>query len=215
MANEVWDKPLLNHLPERGYQDNETVASLTSYVDAKYKAIIDQLETFYHQLNPDSADEKYLDYLAYLVGLSDSYYDPQWSSDVKRQMIRLSHKTLWAKKGTLECIKAVLDAHNLKYDIWTDGVNVLPFTLPISLGTPRLRFYIRLENTYNRKGKQWLEAERTLMNFCPAVVKGTVSYKAFILGASVIGDPVFNNPTRLNIAIDGIPLAADGVNLMM
>lgn len=210
MSDRVWDKPLLNHLPDKGYQDNADVVAITSWVDQKYAAKVEQLESFYKQLDPLTADESMLDFLGYLVGLSGSYWNTLWDAKVKRKMIALAHPVLWAKRGTLECIKAALDVHELKYDIWVDGVNVLPFYLPVKLSDPKLRFYIRLDSAYTRNGKEWREAERVLRNYCPVVVKAAVTYKAFILGASVIGDPVFNNPTRVNITDDGLTLTANG-----
>lgn len=214
MPEPVWNKPLLNHLPIKGYQDNPDMRSLTSWVDAKYRDKVKQLEDFYLQLNPDTADDDMLDYLAYLVGLSGYYWDATWSAKVKRRMIALAYPVLWAKRGTLDCIRAALDVHELVYDIWVDGVNILPFYLPVTLSNPKLRFYIRLDSAYTRNGREWREAERVLNNYCPAVIKSAVTYKAFILGASVVGDPVFNNPSRVNITDEGQPITSDGSTIV-
>lgn len=187
-------KPVLSQLPRKGYQDNLAVQSLVAFADIKLTAIADQLQNFYKELDPTTANEKYLDYLAYLVGLSGNYWDSRWTPEIKRKLIAASHTYLWSSKGTLGVLKFVLDVHGISYDIWTDDTLQIPFRIGDNLANGNsFRFFIRLDKKYNRTSPGWIEAVRTAKNFAPAVVQHRICYKGFIIGASNVGDPVFRN----------------------
>lgn len=184
-------RPVFSRLPERGYKDNLAADALTSWVDEKLTAKAEQLQGFYLQLDPNTADEASLDYLAWLCGLSGSYWDTEWSAQVKRSLIAASHNYLWANRGTLDVIKFVLDTHGIDYDIWQDGSSVIPFKMPRAFGANRLRFFVRLPLAYDRTSRQWREVERSLRNFAPAVVQNRVCYQGFKMGFSVVGEAMF------------------------
>lgn len=184
-------RPVFSRLPERGFKDNAIADALTSWVDEKLTAKADQLQSFYLQLDPNTASEEYLDYLAFLVGLSGSYWDTEWSAQVKTSLIAASHSYLWTNRGTLGVIEFVLKTHGITYDIWQDGISILPFTLPKAFGANRLRFFVRLPLRYARTSQEWREVERTLQCYAPAVVQCKVCYQGFRLGFSKLGDALF------------------------
>lgn len=184
-------RPVFSRLPERGYRDNPIADALTSWVDEKLTAKADQLQSFYLQLDPSTASDEYLDYLAFLVGLSGSYWDTEWTPQVKRSLIAASHNYLWANRGTLGVIEFVLKTHGISYDIWQDGSSVLPFKLPKTFGANRLRFFVRLPLRYARTSSEWREAERVLKCYAPAVVQCKVYYQGFRMSFSRLGDAMF------------------------
>lgn len=161
-------------------------------MDAGLSAKADQLQNFYKQLDPSTCDASKLDYLAYLNGLSGSYWDTAWSETTKRTLIKNAHSELWQWRGTKRALSFVLGVHQIKHQVWLDSNSILPFTLPQKLGTYQLRFYIRLPITYVRDGWHWKEAKRTAKNFAPAIVGYQVCHEYFRLGFSKVGEPLFN-----------------------
>lgn len=185
-------QPVLSRLPQDGYQDNEAVQALTGWVDENLTNKAEQLQNLYIDLtDPSTCKPEWLDFLAWCCGLSGSYWDTEWPIQVKRTLIANSHTVLWSKKGTLECIQFVLNAHGLLHSIWTDGDLVLPFPMPGIFGEAQLRFFVRLPVKYNRKAKEFREVERTIRNFSPAIVDAQVCYDVFRLGISRLGEPMF------------------------
>lgn len=184
------NNPLLSSLPSQGYQDNPTVSFITQWYDKKLVEVANTLETFWQNLIPATCPVGYLDYLAYLCGLSGQYWDTGWTVSVKRVLIEKAH-TFWASKGTIGCIKAVLDIHQIPYKIWNRGSLQVPFTLPGIFGVDDLTLYIQLPLAYQRSSPQWKETQRTLYNYGAAVIKSQVVFDAFYVGFSVIGEPIF------------------------
>ena len=185
------NRPIFDSLPEKGYKDNSVALALTHWVDADLSSKAVQLQNFYKELDPDTCQDSMLEYLAYLNGLSGNYWDNAWNTQVKRKLIKNSHSVLWNFRGTTKALKFVLDTHELTYDLWTDGVSNLSFTMPQKLASPKLRFFIRLPVSYARNGKQWREAQRTARNFAPAIVGYRVCHEYFRLSFSQLGEPMF------------------------
>ena len=189
---EIWasKRPIMNSLPQYGYQDNLVTDWLTAWVDSELSKTAEGLQNFYTNLQPDTAPSEYLDFLGWLVGFSDRYWDVSWSDSVKRGMIQNGY---WIVNhiGTLDSIRRVLDVHQIPYDIWLDGNLNLPFKLSGTFGTPSLRYFIRVTLGVGRSSKAWKEVERTIRNFSAAPVRGRVSYQGFKLGYSKLGDPMF------------------------
>ena len=188
-------RPVLNNLPQKGYQDNDVVDWLTLWTDQKLSDTADIMESFWENLIPETCPESYLDYLAFLCGLSGPYWDPKWTIAVKRLMIANAHK-FWSNKGTLQTIKDILDIHSLTYSIWTNGALRVPFAIPAVFGRDDLRMYIRLPLVYQRISPQFKEAQRTARNYAPAVVGTKVCFERFYTGFSYVGDPVFLDTTK-------------------
>ncbi|MFB2876860.1 phage tail protein I [Floridanema aerugineum] len=190
-------RPVFYRLPEKNYQDNEVADALTSWTDSKLVEKKEQLENFYKYLDPDTCPDHLLDYLAFLVGMSGNYWDVKWSAKVKRDFIRYAHVFLWRTKGTLACIKKVLDIHELEYDIWSKARLYLTFKMGVNAKmyeSERLRLVVRVPFKYPRQRENWKEVERSLRNYAPAVVETKVSYPYFNMGTSRIGDLMFEKP---------------------
>lgn len=189
---EVWEskRPVFSSLPAYGYQNNDVTDWVTSWVDQELSKVSDTLQNFHENIDPATCPESLLDYLAWMVGLSNQFWDVTWQPSVKRAMIANAHY-LFNHLGTLDTIRKVLDIHGLPYDIWTDGNLTLPFTLPGTFGKPRLRYFVRVPISVNRNGRGWMEVKRTIRNYSAAVVKGSVSHEAFRLNYSRLGDPLF------------------------
>ena len=185
-------RPIYNRLPLKGYQDNLVADWLTLWVDEKLSGTASTLEAFWQNLIPETCPAVYLDYLGYLCGLSGQYWDTKWSTAVKRLMVANTHK-FWSDRGTMLTIKSVLDIHRLTYTLWTNGALRLPFTLPNTFGTDDLRLYVRLPLIFQRTSQQFKEAQRTLRNYAPAVVKSAACFERFYLGFSYFSDPLFTN----------------------
>ncbi len=185
-------RPVFFSLPSVGYQDNSAADYLTTWVDEKLVHIATLMENLHTKLDPETTDDIWLDYLAFLVGLSGAYWDTKWSSGVKRQMIAQAH-SLWGRRGTLKAIQQVLDTHSLTYSIWTNGSLRLAFGLPTTFGRDDLRLYVRLPLVFQRTSNEFKEAARALRNYSPAIIKSAVVFERFYLGFSVLGDPVFSS----------------------
>jgi phage tail P2-like protein len=182
--------PLISKMPYTGYQDNETAKALCAGVDADYFKVATTLEGMPSQLDPLTANSSYLEYLAYLVGLSDGYWDNAWSEQVKRDSIKNAY-LLANTKGTQAAILLALSIQQVTYSLWLQPPLVLPFTMPGTFQGANLRFFIRLGLRYSRTSREWLEAVRALKNYKPAVVDGRVVYEGFKLGYSKLGEPLF------------------------
>ncbi|MBW4558461.1 MAG: phage tail protein [Trichormus sp. ATA11-4-KO1] len=192
--NNQWHegRPVFNRLPQTGYQDNLAVDWLTLWVDQKLSDKADQLQTLWTKLDPLTTTEDWLDYLAFLCGLSGVYYDTKWAVNIKRQMISQAH-SLWSSRGTLASIRTVLDIHEIPYTIWNSGSLRLPFVLSATFGRDDLRLYVRLPLDYQRTSREFKEAQRTLRNYAPVIVDAEVVFERFYLGFSRIGEPLFSN----------------------
>jgi len=191
-AKEAWaiGRPVYARLPAEGYQNNEVTDWLTIWADENLTATSTLLQQYYKELQVETAADSSLDFLAWLVGLADEYWDTQWHPDVKRGMIAASY-WLFNHIGTLAALRRVLDIQAIPYQLWQDADLRLPFTLPGKFGTPKLRYYVRVPLSVARFSPKWLEAQRSIRNYSAAVVSGKVVYQGFLLGYSTLGEPVF------------------------
>lgn len=189
-----WDKgqPVTLRLPRDGYQNNPDVVSLLSQPDWFLTSKKEQLETLYQQLTGETAPVSWLDYLAWLLGWSDEYWDTRWSESVKRQLIVIAN-SVWERLGRSDVITQILDIHGIEHDLWTEVALQLPFSMPATFSTPKGRLYIRLPIQYLRNGNEFREARRTRDNFVPCTILSGVVYDRFYLGISQLGDPMFSS----------------------
>lgn len=197
--------PISGMLPEKAYRDNPVVNWVTAYSDEVLSLWQDTLSTLHLQLDPSTCPEGYLDYVAYLFGLSYSpYWVTSWSSAVKRAIL-LNQAYLKKYRGTKDCIAKVLAIQGLTYCYWQDEPLLLPFRLPGKFGAGRLRVFILLPKLVSRTGREWREAKRTLQGYCPAMIETKVAYQGFLLGRSKLGEPMFPKGTQfLNVDPAGV-----------
>lgn len=186
-------QPVMGQLPEKGYKDNPVASFLTAYVDETLSNWADLLQNFHKALDPSTADPSYLDYIAYLFGLSgEPYWDVKWSTTVKRAILD-KQAYLRKYKGTLNVIKTVLDIHGITYNLYVDGNLTMPFTFPGLMGTGLMRFFVLMPQNTSRTSTIWYEVVRTLKAYCPAVTQGLTAYRGFTLNLSHFGEPMFSS----------------------
>jgi hypothetical protein len=182
--------PLLDILPYEGYQNNPTVQWITEGAGTDLETATSKATTFYQTLILDNTTSKTLDYLAPLVGLTGGYWSPYWSISVKRNMVKNAHR-LWRTLGTEEAINLALTSMEITgARLWTRRRLTIPFKVKGKFYSQSLKFYLTLPFPNSRSSYIWLEAERVLRNFKPAIADGSVCYNKFILGYSRVGDPI-------------------------
>jgi hypothetical protein len=197
-------KPVSGILPEKGYQDNCVIQWLLEYPDAELTKWQQLLSTFHSALDPATCQEGYLDYVAFLFGLSRSpYWVKDWSTPIKRAILA-NQAYLKKFRGTLDAIKKVLTIQGITYAYYQDAPLLIPFKLPGLFGAGKMRILILMPSLTSRTGREWREARRTLKGYSPAVVESKVAYQGFIFGRSVLGDPIFpSGSTFVNTKPDG------------
>lgn len=186
----VRGSPVMMRLPYKGYRDNEVARALVTPMDYHLTRIKGLLEGFWARLDPEICLEADMEYVGFLLGYSERFWDNTWTVQVKRQFLTRAVE-LWRLRGTLMGIREVLAIHGIQSDVWTDGTLLLPFTMPGTMGTPRARVFVRLPLLYLRHSPQWLEAERSRQNWLPAAIDTKVCYNKFYIGFSVLGEPMF------------------------
>ena len=194
-------KPIEWTWPEQGYDDNPAAIALMAYQLERWNGWAALLEEFYTYTDPDTAPDEALDWLAYLVLLAGAYWDTAWSPEVKRVFIKNAN-WLWERRGTQEAFEFVVSIHNLEADIWLgDRAIRLPFRLPGTFGSDSFALFVRVPPYYLRNKSQWVEIIRSCRNWLPAALQWRVCYSSFILGQSVLGDPIFDveTPTFLEL----------------
>lgn len=184
-------RPIYHRLPYKGYRDNPVADFVTEPMDYNIIAIKNLLQQFYSRINPATCSEADMDYVGFLYGFSGGFWDTNWSETVKRSFIT-NAVLLWRSRGSIASIGSVLAIHNIQHDIFTDGLLLVPFTIPSTLGTPKARVFIRLPLLYLRNSAQWLEAERSRNNWLSATILSKVCYNKFYVGFSVVGEPIFS-----------------------
>lgn len=189
----AWDngRPVFLNLPRDGYQNNPDVEALLTQPDEFLTSTKVLMETFYAKLNPVDCPEGWLDYLAWLNGWSDEYWDTLWKPSVKRLLIALSN-TIWKGLGQKQTLELVLTTHGVINRIWASQSLQLPFVMPGKLDTPKGVLYIRLPLKYLRNSLEFREAERTRKNFVPCVIRSQTTYEYFYVGYSALGEPMFS-----------------------
>lgn len=184
--------PYTEQLPYRGYLDNPELVQVLTWFDEFISGQRDLLQTFYLELHPDTCQDKYLDYLAFLVGFSDSYWNTLWPNEVKRELIRQAHINIWPKRGRVDLLKWLIDLLALPVKIWTSQPIVLRVKLPAKFGSHNYKLYLRVPISYSRGMTDWNEVEKLRQNYLPATTLSRTVYQTFKLGYSKVGEPVFN-----------------------
>ncbi len=189
----VWEqgRPVYLRLPRDGYQNNDDIKALLTQPDEFLTGVKTLLEGLYQQLNPLIAPEGWLDYIAWLNGWSDEYWDALWTPAIKRALIVISNR-VWSGLGQLSTLELILDTHGIEHRIWASTSLQLSFTLPATFHTPKGVVYIRLPLKYVRSSYWFKEAKRSRNNFIPCVLLSDAVYEYFYLGYSNLGEPMFS-----------------------
>lgn len=185
-------RPTFNRLPVIGYQDNPIADALTQFYDEKLVAVGSQIQSFHTLLDPVTCPTKYLDYLAYLVGMVDPYYDTRWSERVKRLMIARAND-LFRMRGTKLGLSLALDIQLIPYTYYNSSNLVLSFTFATTtkFGLDSQIVFVVITNPIvnTRLSEIWVEATRAVTNYTAIAAPVQVAYDHFYLGYSVFGDP--------------------------
>lgn len=198
---EAWSssRPVYQRLPgiNGGYysEDGNNPADwLTQFVDVllvETKAKIDDLP---RQLNPDTCDPEWLDFLAGLCGLTGEYWDTAWPESIQRSLIRSAFPTLWANKGSKQVIEYLLNLFGISHDIWLGSAAYADIALAdiATVGTPQWRYVIRLPLLYLRDSPEFKLAEKLNRLYGPVFCDSRVCFKEAYADFAVCGDPVFS-----------------------
>lgn len=185
-------RPVFNRLPVRGYQDNPIADALTSFYDQKLVDVGTAVEQLHTKLDPTTTDSKYLDWLAFLVGMVEPYYSPQWSDPVKRLAIANANE-IFRNRGTFKGLQLALSIHEFGYDIYSSDDLRLSFIFDNNtrFGLVSQTVYVRLPLSYARNSYAFMEAQKAVKNYTAIATPTRVSYEKFYLGFSVFDDPLF------------------------
>lgn len=193
---EAWEtgRPIYSRLPgiNGGYTDNAPADWLTDFWDGLLVALKGKIDDLPRQLNPDTCDPDWLDFLAPLCGFTGEYWDKAWSEDRKRSLLRNSYTLIWSNKGSEAVLSFLLDTFDINHEIWLGDSFLLGVTeLPGTLGSPEWQYYILLPLQYLRESVEFRLVEKLNRLYGPVFADSTVAYDAFYCGFSVCGDPIF------------------------
>jgi hypothetical protein len=195
MAGWNTGRPIYDRLPaeSEAYQGNPVVEAITRPFDEllmSWRGILLDFDKDF--LNPDTAREDALDWLAQLCGFTDSYWDPGWTPAQKRELIRRSHSFIWPNKGSLILLEYLLGVFGIETEIYLTGQFLVGVTeVGGRLGGELLRYWIRLPVRYRNPGPEWALVERINRLYMPCAAESYVCYSRFYVGLSKVGDPVF------------------------
>jgi Phage tail protein (Tail_P2_I) len=125
---EAWSsgRPVFSRLPgtNGAYTENQVADWLTAYWDellVETKVKIQEIPT--RQLEPITADENWLDFLAPLAGWDSRYWDVSYPLEGKRNLIQNSYSgvSIWENKGTQRVLTFVLSQVGLKNRVVIPG----------------------------------------------------------------------------------------------
>lgn len=187
--------PVTGNLPEV-YRENEVAQWLAHPWDRftyGLKAKIDEI--FLRQLNPETCDREWLDYLAALSGFIGEYWEPSFSDEIKRSLISNGLPFLWVKRGTRTVLEFVLRLFlGDRFDVWTESEFRADITvLDGELGEPEFRYFIRLPLDFLRNGEEFRRAEKINRHYGAFYCDSEVVYDGFYADFSAVGDPVFDD----------------------
>lgn len=209
MTENSWqlNRPIYLRLPEESeaYQGNEIVDAITTPWDNKIVDVKNTLLNFNNDfINPETAREDALDWLAQLCGFTGEYWDTRWSITIKRSLIKDSHTKIWSYKGTVILLQYLLDLFGLDAVVYVENVWFIGITaIDSPIGGRNLYYAIKLfapdaanNQFYMRNSKEWKLIEKLNRLYMPCwcasiPTNGSfIHYEKFIIGVSAVGDPL-------------------------
>ena len=209
MSENSWqlNRPIYLRLPDESgaYQGNEIVDAITTPWDEQIVDIKNTLLNFNGDfINPETARVDTLDWLAQLSGFTGEYWDKNWDTSIKRELIKNSHTKIWTHKGTVILLQYLLDLFGLDAEVYAENVWFIGITaIDSPVGGRNLYYAIKLfvpgeENRqfYTRNSKEWKLIERLnrlyMPCWCGSIPKNGsfIHYEKFIVGVSAVGDPI-------------------------
>lgn len=197
-------RPIYHRLPiaEGKYQvheddtELEPVADwLTAPLDANLIAVKLLLQNFYADyLDPITALEENLDWLAQVVGFTGEYWETSWTETQKRTLIKDSLSFIWQNKGTRVLLEYLLEVFQINGKIYQLGQFLAGRNRAGSaLGGDNLEYYLLVPITYLRTSNEWRLAVKINRLYSPVFVDSKVCYGAFFCGFSCAGEPCFDS----------------------
>ena len=123
-TSEAWrsGRPIYSRLPgvNGQYQDEVpgTIADwLTAHSDLTLVQTQAKILDLPRQLNPDTCDESFLDFLAILNGFTGPYWDTKWTIAQKRAILTESN-WIWENKGSRIILAYLLAVFAIESTIW-------------------------------------------------------------------------------------------------
>lgn len=196
---EAWrsGRPIYSRLPgvNGQYQDElgGTIAEwLTAHSDLTLVQTKTKILDLPRQLNPNTCDESFLDFLAILNGFTGEYWDTKWTTTQKRSILTEAN-WIWENKGSKMVLEYLFNVFAIESTIWEAagfyaGVTLLPATI----GEPDFRYMVTLPLKYLRNSPEFKLAEKLNNLFGPVVCESRACYVKFYAGFSVAGDPCFD-----------------------
>jgi len=206
MAGWDTDKPIYDRLPgdNEGYRRDQQWDGYEPDLDAAYwltkpwdtflVETKEKIDDFYADyLDPVTAKEEYLDWLAQLAGFTGAYWDAQWPTAIKRQLILNSYSFIWPNKGTYDLFVWLFNLFTLEATVFMIGDVLADIsTLPAQISHGNLRYWIVVRLIYLRTSKEWALLERLNDLFGPVFAESRVLYDQFYADFSIAGDLVFS-----------------------
>lgn len=197
MTQSAWEqgRPIYRRLPvdAEQYQENDVCDWLTQPYDATlvaWKNILLNFEADF--LDPATAREDALDWLAQLCGFTGEYWDPTWPVAAKRELISKSHLFIWPNKGTESLLRYLLAVFGINATIYRVGQFLVDINkVGDQIGGELLRYWILMPLTYLSNSKEWQLAERLNRLYMPCFCDSAVVYDRFYADFSRVGDPIF------------------------
>jgi Phage tail protein (Tail_P2_I) len=118
------NRPVYDRLPgDRGaYQVNDPTNWITKYWDdflVYQKTQVDLLLT--QNLNPETCDEEFLDYLGFISGFTKDTWDRNWPPSAKRKLIKEAYTLIWLNPGSINSISFIISAFDIQNRVIKTG----------------------------------------------------------------------------------------------
>lgn len=197
-------RPIFNRLPS-AYRDDNDGANASNYLTAFWDELAVEIRTkvsgFYDTyLDPASAPEDWLDWIAQLCGYTEEFWSPAWDARIKRQLIADSYKRIWVERGTQAGIDYWFDTFELDtynpvdpsktvylIDYFKAGETSAPYTV----GGEAYRWYLRLNESEKRGNPTWKQAAQIAGINSPVWSETSLGFRYFLAGRSAVGDAIF------------------------
>jgi hypothetical protein len=144
-------------------------------------------------LDPLTADEANLDWLAQFAGFTRRYWNANYPVAAKRQLIANAYEFLWPMKGTKAVIEWLIELFELDAEVYSLGAfRCNQNVIGDRLGGGALNYWVRTPLGYLRTFPQWILLEQINQLYGPAAAESSVVYDGFYCNFSVCGDPLFS-----------------------
>lgn len=171
-------KPLWLRLP-RVYRANEIAGWLTAYWDNLLVEIYAKvMDAYDRQLRIINADEKWVDFLAPLLGWDGTHWNTVWPLEGKKTLLLNSFQgqRIWETKGSRDTLVFVLAAVGIRNNVQVDGDFIIDSSeIGDPIGYDPWSFTVFLPPEYESTDK-YREAVRIIELFSPAWCEWQIVY---------------------------------------